>query len=235
MPEAGGTAETSTLVTDGSSQFGSVNIYSRSGFDFHAADINIFSSDTSVARITGGEAFNPSALVYDGRFNSVSLTADAGGGSGDLEVIAVTRDGVIGVLGALFDPLFDHSIDPSGTANPPGSFLIARVDFEIVGEGTAEFSLDLDEFGVHTLPDIVFVPTFGSATLEVGSSVVLGDRILGDVNLDGGVNFLDIFPFIWVLSTPVYLFEADMDRNQEVNFLDIQPFITTLFSASSGN
>lgn len=52
----------------------------------------------------------------------------------------------------------------------------------------------------------------------------------GDVNCDGDINFLDIGPFIEVLSTGTFEDKADIDRNTEVDFLDIGPFIALLSS-----
>lgn len=52
--------------------------------------------------------------------------------------------------------------------------------------------------------------------------------LLGDVNLDGAVNFLDISPFISLLSAGGFQEEADIDQSLEVNFLDITPFIGLL-------
>ena len=52
---------------------------------------------------------------------------------------------------------------------------------------------------------------------------------LGDVNQDGIVNFLDISPFILVLSMPSqFQFEADTNQDGVVSFLDISPFIVLL-------
>lgn len=51
---------------------------------------------------------------------------------------------------------------------------------------------------------------------------------LGDVNLDGVVDFLDIAPFIAVLSAPEFQAEADIDQSGEVDFLDINGFIGIL-------
>ena len=51
---------------------------------------------------------------------------------------------------------------------------------------------------------------------------------LCDVNMDGEVNFLDISPFISVLSSGTFQAEADCDENGVVNFLDISPFIAVL-------
>ena len=50
----------------------------------------------------------------------------------------------------------------------------------------------------------------------------------GDVDLDGAVTFLDINPFIDVLSGGGFQAEADADCDGDVDFLDIQPFIDIL-------
>ena len=55
------------------------------------------------------------------------------------------------------------------------------------------------------------------------------EPLLGDVNTDGIVNFLDIAPFIGVLSTPgSFQAEADVNQDGAVSFLDIAPFIGVL-------
>ena len=53
----------------------------------------------------------------------------------------------------------------------------------------------------------------------------------GDVNLDGVVSFLDISPFIAILSAEGFQAEADCDENGIVNFLDISTFIAILSSS----
>ena len=52
--------------------------------------------------------------------------------------------------------------------------------------------------------------------------------LVGDVNLDSFVDFLDISPFIAVLSSNGFQDQADIDRNGAVDFLDIGPFIVLL-------
>lgn len=52
--------------------------------------------------------------------------------------------------------------------------------------------------------------------------------LIGDVNLDGSVTFLDIDPFISLLASNTYLDEADIDRDGDVDFLDIGSFISVL-------
>jgi len=69
-------------------------------------------------------------------------------------------------------------------------------------------------------------------TIQFGASVIhtLGATpfLLGDVNRDEVVDFLDISPFIEILALSGFLDEADIDRSGTVDFLDISPFITIL-------
>ena len=67
-----------------------------------------------------------------------------------------------------------------------------------------------------------------------GDDTFFGFRAaVGDVNLDGEVNFFDIPPFIVVQQSGAYRFEADVDGNRVVDFLDIPPFIDLLSSLPS--
>ena len=54
--------------------------------------------------------------------------------------------------------------------------------------------------------------------------------LLGDVNRDGSVDFLDISSFISVLSSGGFEDNADINRDGSVTFLDIAPFIAILSS-----
>lgn len=70
---------------------------------------------------------------------------------------------------------------------------------------------------------------FGSGSLaRVRFTRVSAAPELGDVNLDGDVNFLDISPFILLLSTNGFQLEADINGDDAVNFLDISAFIALL-------
>ena len=51
---------------------------------------------------------------------------------------------------------------------------------------------------------------------------------LGDVNRDGSVNFLDISPFVALLTNSQFEHEADLNCDGAVDFLDISPFIALL-------
>ena len=62
------------------------------------------------------------------------------------------------------------------------------------------------------------------------SAVPEAEILLGDCNLDGVVNFLDISPFIGLLSGSDYLAQADTNEDGVVDFLDISSFISLLSS-----
>jgi len=66
--------------------------------------------------------------------------------------------------------------------------------------------------------------------VSVASAVVLGD-----VNLDGNVNALDISGFINRLTTGTYQAEADINEDLAVNALDISGFVSCLTGGACGN
>ena len=52
--------------------------------------------------------------------------------------------------------------------------------------------------------------------------------LLGDANLDGLVNLLDVAPFVDLLSEGEYLPTADLNCDGAVNLLDVAPFVDVL-------
>ena len=80
-------------------------------------------------------------------------------------------------------------------------------------------------FYSHTGPQ----GTDGPRIISLSVAEVEADNcILGDINRDGEVNFLDVSPFISVLTAGEFLCEADINQSGVVNFLDISPFISLL-------
>ena len=71
----------------------------------------------------------------------------------------------------------------------------------------------------------LFVDDPGFLTIDT-----VAQFILGDVNLDGSADFLDINPFITALSGGEFKIQADIDGNGVVNFLDVAPFVAILSS-----
>jgi hypothetical protein len=55
-----------------------------------------------------------------------------------------------------------------------------------------------------------------------------GAPLLGDVNMDGVVDLLDVGPFVIVLTRGTYLAEADINGDGNVDLLDVGPFVDIL-------
>ena len=123
-----------------------------------------------MAQITGAEVFNPIVLRggFGGdaggslgpRFDSAVVTVGAGGSSANLFAVSVLSASLGGGFGG--EPEF---FDPA--IGPDGSILLARIDYDIIGTGAAEFSFELGDQGIAELPDVSLDPTFGNATLTV--------------------------------------------------------------------
>jgi len=166
------------LTSDGT---GSVFVYSAAGFEFNQFEVNFTTNAPDVIQITTAEVFNPVVAVVFGtpfaRFNT-PVVADTDATvdnpitpsvSGFLAGISVTEATGVGPLTAGDDPLFD------GDVGPDGAFPIARVDFEILGEGVVDFVLSVDGVDgfanvTNSGQDVEFLtPTLGAATLTVSA------------------------------------------------------------------
>jgi hypothetical protein len=55
-----------------------------------------------------------------------------------------------------------------------------------------------------------------------------GDVVLGDVNLDGEVNGLDVDPFVGLVTSGTFQAEGDMNDDGVVNGLDVDPFVAAV-------
>ena len=108
-------------------------------------------------------------------------------------------------------------------------------DFSTISQAGVEFSAtDVSNFdGTSTEIAAVRICSFGVNyggyfdNIQI-AGVPAGDVILGDVDLSGAVDFLDISPFITILASSGFQNEADIDQNGVVDFLDISPFIQIL-------
>ena len=160
----------------------------------------------------------------------------------DVETVAFTGDPVPGEIdGVVFTGFSPPSLNASGQTafiagltgdvvdltNNSGIYSgdsgiltqVARTGDQVPG---ADIGVVFNSFNLPTLTDSG--QTGFSNLVATASEPIL----LGDVNLDGEVNFLDISPFIVVLSTGVFQAEADVDQSGNVDFLDISPFIAVL-------
>jgi hypothetical protein len=85
-------------------------------------------------------------------------------------------------------------------------------------------TLDAGTYQLRVSNDAGFASDYGLAWR--GDSLLL--PLLGDADLNGVVNFLDIPSFIVILSDNAYLAEADCNQDGFVDFLDIPIFIGIL-------
>lgn len=68
----------------------------------------------------------------------------------------------------------------------------------------------------------------GVDRVEVQLIDCTADVLLGDVNMDGLVNLLDVAPFVELISTGDFQAEADINQDGQVNLLDVGPFVDLL-------
>ena len=101
------------------------------------------------------------------------------------------------------------------TFNGDTEFIVAAGTEITFAASSFDPALAFNESSEFRIPDF---------TLTIVSSSIL----LGDVDLSGTVDFLDIAPFISVLSNGGSQAEADVDESGTVDFLDIAPFIGIL-------
>ena len=129
---------------------------------------------------------------------------------------------------------FSSSLDLN-TLDGTNGFVLNGVDFYDCSGGSVSGAGDVNGDG---LDDLIIGADGGDPNVNAsaGESYVVFGRasvpnpLIGDVNQDGVINFLDIGPFISLLASNDYLEEADINVDEVVDFLDIQPFIDVLSS-----
>ena len=112
-----------------------------------------------------------------------------------------------------------------GNILPPGITFVSTDATDTLSTGTdaAGNSLGFASLAFTVSGTLGSPGYFGQAAL-----ITVSTAVCGDINLDGDVSFLDIAPFIALLSSNTFQGEADCDQNGNVNFLDIAPFIDAL-------
>ena len=130
----------------------------------------------------------------------------------------------------LFDPLPNRLVEYTFDGEFVGTPFVSSIE--------NNFTTLLDNFnafinGIYYDSETARLYVIGSggelAIWEDLSRLPVTAPLLGDVNLDGVVNFLDIAPFINLLAnTNVFQEEGDLNEDGVINFLDIAPFIQVL-------
>ena len=170
-------------------------------------DFNVFTID--LGEISLGEA------VPAVDFSIFNLASQAGAQlTASMDLISVNSLPQNSFL-TFSDPLFiglsaDDSIELSVGGTPTQ-----------LGVGSTEFVIVVSDEDV---------PGAEQQTLQltVTYDVVAAGVLLGDSDLNGVVDFLDIAPFIAILTNGDFLAQADCNEDGEVNFLDIASFIGIL-------
>ena len=92
--------------------------------------------------------------------------------------------------------------------------------------------LDFSSFQTlgHTfeLPDLCAGLQWDTSDFETEGILRIGGILLGDVNLDGVVDLLDVAPFVELISNSQFQQEADINQDGQVNLLDVAPFVARL-------
>ena len=118
------------------------------------------------------------------------------------------------------------AFDLSGSLSSTPGAIGMLVQFSAVLDSNGQ-TVDSDPFFLifnNGLPDSVFEE---EAVLAFGL-IEEDEVLLGDINMDESVDFLDIQPFIDLLTNQTFQAEGDFDGNNEVDFFDIQGFIDAL-------
>ena len=182
----------SSTDTVASGTSGTGFVYARDGFVFQGFEVDLVSSNTSVAQITSAFVLNSDINVDGGgmRFNNpfVDLNFNGvldNGETGDINVIpAFFRDPGVATFSATAITPLTQGIQTGtlggldqGFSSSVGLHQLGSFDFDIVGGGVTDFVLQATDdptfagpTGFLTIPDgVELSPSFGSATLTVGA------------------------------------------------------------------
>ena len=183
--------------------------------DGGASDVDLFRFDVPVETILSAHVLSERLGIGNDRFDpTVKLMDDSG------NELAFSDD----VNWLLNNLVVDQSI-PSNT-NDSSSVEDAAFFNITLAPGTYYLEVAPASVNINQPPsngDIYWLLT----SLD---PIGVPTPLLGDVNLDGNVNFLDISPFIALLANGGFQTEADINGDGMVSFLDIAPFIAILSS-----
>ena len=149
---------------------GSVFIFADEDVDFNQLDLDFTNNDSSVISFTGGVVFNDGALL--------SGAADSAPGGSFTSFALLDPEGLASGVTSTDGRLFATSFLSPGQV--PGSeasnfipeadgFLLARIDFDIIGEGIVDLDFINGDLGIVNDGVGAVESTFGSATFSFGS------------------------------------------------------------------
>ena len=89
-------------------------------------------------------------------------------------------------------------------------------------------SITIGNFDGNETKDLAVAVRDTDAVNVLLNSCRFGGVLLGDVNLDGEVNLLDVASFVRVLEIGSFQHEADINQDGSVDLLDLEPFVEIL-------
>ena len=192
-------------------------------------DLNISVPDTGVIKFTGAETLNFDIVLASSPTVALGPRWENVGPADEVQDFQIT--GLRASVGSeSFGGLLHDGTQTfldSGYDFGNDSFLVARVDFVALGDPLkTSIILEAGREGiVHNGQNLMDPPT---AEIIASLPVCLGDTGLGDVNLDGVTNLLDVGPFVDRLLDCAYSFQADINFDSRVDLLDVAGFINIL-------
>lgn len=165
------------------------------------------------------------ALNWQGSELAIGGATDPGYDSGDIVTLTLlfTREATLNTW--TLETMIENQNDGtcfSGMTNPtddPGTISMETA-WEWLDTGDTAF------FGMRNLNNS------GGVTVSMSNILIEknppGDDpmvLLGDVNLDGVVNLLDVAPFVTLITNTIFQAEADINQDEVVNLLDVAPFV----------
>ena len=179
-----GAGSTALAVSDGTTS-GTGFVFVRNGFNFNSVQVDLVSSNNSVATITSGAINNaPFTAPFQGTIfknvvdqetgdiSSLPSVVDASGLI-TFNAASINQQGVESGLAA-FNTAFDIDAD---------AFLLATFNFDIVGDGEATFALQTTDSDIFAGPTGFLVTPDGDAVGAGGQIFELDDQgnFTGDV------------------------------------------------------
>ena len=212
--DASGGSHTGIFFLDGANGVRNIVVNTGSG---EANGAGVF-----IQALSGAETgFETSGTLGNGQAVFGDLTGTLTGISRDAHITSMFIDQNRDFADQTVTGLTEVSVFGGGELDQIGSAIAQAAN----GTGTGgDITVTFNDLGPATESQSRSNASYASFAVEAGTV-----GIIGDVNTDGIVNFLDIAPFIGVLSMiDVFQFEADTNQDGLVNFLDIAPFIGVL-------
>ncbi len=138
-------------------------------------------------------------------------------------------------LGGLLPGIQHDQIIDSGGVSLAGVLKLSLIDnfqpvegdtFDILDWNTISGQFNAFDFSEAPLPSNL---AWDVSRLRVDGTIgVVSNVLLGDVNLDGLINLLDVEPFVALLTNGDFQNEADINQDGFVNLLDIEGFVALL-------